>query len=168
MVDQHVSDLLVGVRSSLPAPKEYGMSERYKKIKIRVQQRRQEWLSDNGPCVSCGTWDNLEIDHIDPSTKEYEINRIWTRTQELRDYELAKCQALCNTCHIAKSTLEQKANKPTTHGSDKYYRDHECRCDICVSAYRQRLKVYRDKNKNKINSYAKNYYHKVIKVKENK
>ena len=43
------------------------MSERYQKIKTRVQQRRQEWLSDNGPCVSCGTWDNLEIDHIDPS-----------------------------------------------------------------------------------------------------
>jgi hypothetical protein len=144
------------------------MSERYQKIKILVQQRRQLCLSDNGPCVSCGTWDNLEIDHIDPSTKEYEINRIWTRNQELRDYELAKCPALCNTCHIAKSTLEQKNNKPTTHGSDKYYRDHKCRCDICVFAFRQRLKAYRDKSKDKLNSYARNYYHKVIKVKENK
>jgi hypothetical protein len=168
MVDQHVSDLLVGVRSSLPAPKGYGMSERYEKIKKRRNALRQEWISNNGPCAHCGTWDNLEIDHINPATKEYIINRIWQRTQEIRDYELAKCQALCNTCHIAKSTLEQKEKKPTTHGSDKYYRDHECRCDICVSAYRQRLKVYRNKNKSKINSYARNYYHKVIKVKENK
>ena len=160
MVDQHVSDLFVGVRFSLPAPKGYGMSERYDKVKKRRDARRQEWISNNGPCAHCGTWDNLEIDHIDSSSKEYEINRIWQRTQELRDYELAKCQALCNTCHVTKSTLEQKASKPTTHGSYKYYKTDKCRCEICVSAYRQRLKDYRDKNKDKINTYARNFYHK--------
>ena len=143
--------------------KGFSMPQKYEKVKTRTQQRRQEWLFNNGPCSHCGTWDKLEVDHIDPSTKEYEINRIWQRSQQIRDYELAKCQVLCNTCHITKSTLEQKAKKPVTHGSYKYYRKDKCRCNVCVSAYRKRLKIYRDNNKNRINTYAKNYYHKVRK-----
>jgi len=142
------------------------MSENYDKIRQRSQARRTQWIQENGPCVKCGTWDNLEIDHIDPSTKEYKITNIWRRSQQIRDYELAKCQALCNSCHIQKSTLEQKASKPVTHGSYKFYRKDKCRCEECVAAYRQRLKVYRDNNKHKVNDYAKNYYHTVIKVKK--
>ena len=79
---------------------------------------------------------------------------------------MAKCQALCKYCHIVKSTLEQKAAKPVTHGSYKFYRRDKCRCEECVTAYRKRLKVYRENNKDKVNNYAKNYYHTVIKVKK--
>jgi hypothetical protein len=128
--------------------------------------RRKEWIANNGPCAHCGSWDNLEVDHIDPSTKEYRISELWQRTKIIRDYELAKCQALCNSCHIVKSTLEQKAAKPVTHGSYKFYKRDKCRCEECVTAYRKRLKVYRENNKDKVNNYAKNYYHTVIKVKK--
>ncbi len=34
-----------------------------------IQNRRNKWLIDNGPCKKCGTWLNLEVDHIDPTTK---------------------------------------------------------------------------------------------------
>ena len=142
------------------------MPQTYDKIKQRVQARRLKWIADNGPCVKCGTWNNLEVDHIDPSTKEYKINKLWQRSQEIRDYELAKCQALCNTCHIQKSTLEQKSANPVNHGSYKSYRKYKCRCEICVAAMRKREQVYRQNNRHKMNAYALNYYHTVIKVKK--
>ena len=28
-----------------------------------MQRRRQAWLAENGPCVRCGSWDRLEVDH---------------------------------------------------------------------------------------------------------
>lgn len=28
---------------------------------------REQWLADNGPCSNCGSWADLEIDHIDPT-----------------------------------------------------------------------------------------------------
>lgn len=133
------------------------MSERYDQIKKRRDSRRQEWIANNGPCAYCGTWEKLEIDHIDPSTKEYEINRIWTRNEIIRNTELAKCQALCNTCHINKSTLEQKANKPVSHGSWNSYVRDKCRCDTCVIAHTKRINAYRTANRDRINSYHKNY-----------
>jgi hypothetical protein len=142
------------------------MSENYDKIRQRSQARRTQWIEENGPCVKCGTWDNLEVDHIDPSTKEYEIANIWRRSQYIRDHELAKCQTLCNSCHIEKSTFEQKAAKPVSHGSYKCYNKYKCRCDICVTAMRKRAKIYRQNNRDRMNAYAKNYYQTVIKVKK--
>ena len=65
-----------------------------------IKNRRQEWLSKNGPCKQCGTWENLEIDHIDP--KEKITHRIWSYNEEKRLKALAKCQVLCNECHIKK------------------------------------------------------------------
>jgi len=57
-----------------------------------------------GRCVECGATERLEFDHIDPRSKRFEI------ADKLAQYawphimvELAKCQLLCNTCHIAKS-----------------------------------------------------------------
>ena len=136
------------------------MPESNEKKYQRNKLRRAEWIAKNGPCVRCGTWDKLEVDHIDPLTKEHEIKYIWQRSEDVRNYELAKCQVLCNACHIEKSTMEQKANKPVTHGSYKYYRRDGCRCDICVFAQRKRLAQYREKNRTKLRDYARMRYHK--------
>lgn len=78
-----------------------------------MQQRRTDWILANGPCQICGSWDNLEVDHIDASQKELNPSAIWSRRQEIREAELAKCQVLCNPCHIAKSI----ANKECRRGS---------------------------------------------------
>ena len=34
-----------------------------------MAKRRAEWLKNNGPCVQCNSWENLEVDHINPKTK---------------------------------------------------------------------------------------------------
>lgn len=68
--------------------------------------RREQYLADKA-CVHCGSTSNLEVDHINPEEKEYRINNIWTRSEDIRTAELAKCQVLCHLCH-RKKTKEQR------------------------------------------------------------
>jgi hypothetical protein len=69
-----------------------------------VAARRAEWFAQNGPCVDCGTWENLELDHVSSAHKA--DNHVWSWRKERRDAELAKCVARCTSCHAAKSALE--------------------------------------------------------------
>lgn len=91
-----------------------------------IASRRREWLSANGPC-ECGSWENLEVHHINPAEKT--THRIWSWSEERRNAELAKCQPLCRECH----KKETKANY-VVHGKITRYRKG-CRCELCVSAY---------------------------------
>ncbi len=63
--------------------------------------RRKKWFKENGPCLKCGSWDSLQIDHRDPSQKV--SNSIWSWSKERRDMELDKCDILCSECHRKKT-----------------------------------------------------------------
>lgn len=72
-----------------------------------LARRRAEWFAGKR-CVHCGSDTHLEIDHIDPATKDPYLRRVhtnsfWSWSKERRDVELAKCQVLCHPCHIAKT-----------------------------------------------------------------
>lgn len=67
-----------------------------------LKKRRDAWIKENGPCRSCGSNDELEIDHVDPLKKEFKINFSSKKTTE----ELKKCQVLCNQCHKNKTIKE--------------------------------------------------------------
>lgn len=101
-----------------------------------TKRQRTDWLQQNGPCVKCGSWDRLEVDHIDPKMKS--THRIWTWSKARRAIELAKCQVLCYACHLAK-TIEQRG-RVTTHATVSMYKQG-CRCNACRCevAVRQRL-----------------------------
>jgi hypothetical protein len=84
--------------------KEY-LREYHKKWYISVvKRRREEWFRDNGPCVDCGSWERLELDHDDPSTKISHVVFSWGDAKRL--YELSKCRARCHKCHVKKSVRE--------------------------------------------------------------
>jgi hypothetical protein len=72
--------------------------------RIWLKARRDAYLSANGPCVKCGSAEDLEIDHIDPSQKV--THRIWSWRKERRDVELAKCQIICKECHKRKTAID--------------------------------------------------------------
>jgi len=55
-------------------------------------------------CVRCGTSEDLELDHIDRTTKV--SNNVWSWASARREAELAKCQVLCHDCHKKKSAKE--------------------------------------------------------------
>lgn len=107
----------------------------------RLQQRRREWLQENGPCKICGSWDRLEVDHVEPAAKSetlkrYHTNSIWSWSGARRIAELAKCQALCESCH--------KKKHQSRHGSDNRYATG-CRCEACRSAHADRIRAYRSR-----------------------
>jgi len=70
----------------------------------RVARRRTEWLTANGPCVDCGSWERLEVDHVDPALKV--SHRIWFWSERRLREELSKCVPRCFGCHLKKSALE--------------------------------------------------------------
>ena len=61
-----------------------------------------------GKCVECGCTEALEFDHIDPSTKSFNIASGYTKPKDILLGEVAKCQLLCNKCHIEKSKKDLK------------------------------------------------------------
>lgn len=60
-----------------------------------------------GKCVGCGASDTearLDFDHIDPTTKSFDVTAYITRNAVQAEIEaLSKCQLLCRKCHCAKT-----------------------------------------------------------------
>jgi len=61
-----------------------------------------------GKCVECVCTETLEFDHIDPSTKSFNIAAGYSKPKEDLLAEVAKCQLLCNKCHIEKTKKDSK------------------------------------------------------------
>ena len=84
----------------IPYQRDY--QKEYRRIK------RAEWFKNNGPCVKCGSWERLELDHINKADKT--THRIFGWGKVRFDAEVAKCQVLCFKCHRAKSGFERRKN----------------------------------------------------------
>lgn len=114
-----------------------------------LARRRKAWLEANGPCARCGSRENLEVDHIDRTQKV--SHHIWSWSAVRRDAELAKCQVLCQSCHIQKGRevgdQGSRRSVPKRHGSHRMYVYERCRCDPCRAWKRESNKAYQDKKK---------------------
>ena len=87
-------------RAALPENKE----RQRERLQNRKKLHKQKCLERLGSkCVRCGTTEKLEFDHIDKSTKEYQITSRLSCSLERLFEEVDKCQLLCNGCHIQKS-----------------------------------------------------------------
>lgn len=132
----------------------------------RRAQRRQRLVDlSGGKCEGrfyeeedgCGSTDRLEFDHIDPTTKLFnlsgkDLDRKWSLVVQ----EHAKCQLLCYQCHRTKTVqngetaggrnkLPDHRNWP--HGSMQRYTVNNCRCIDCKFAkalYRIKEIQYRE------------------------
>lgn len=65
-------------------------------------------FAENGPCRQCGSTEDLELDHIDPTTKI--SHAVWSWSEQRRAEELKKCQVLCHNYHETK-TLKQVSDE---------------------------------------------------------
>lgn len=84
------------------------------KRKAENYAKNRQYFIDKlgGQCVSCGTTDNLEFDHINPLDKSlnlsgYLASKNACQLEKVLE-EVNKCQLLCQECHIKK-----------THGPDR-------------------------------------------------
>lgn len=108
----------------------------------RYHARRKEFLEILGnKCVECGSTNELEFDHIDASTKSFEIGRMLNVSKARALEELAKCQILCKAHHKEKTEREAD-NKQVAHGGGLTGK-RNCYCDLCAPlkrAYRRQYK----------------------------
>jgi hypothetical protein len=88
---------------------------------------RKRWLETHGPCRGCGSWERLEVHHIDKSKKV--DHKVWSWAPERRDGELKKCEVLCFYCHKKNHAVERIIDHP--HGTRARY-DKGCRCSVCT------------------------------------
>lgn len=88
-----------------------------------------------GRCVRCGSEDDLEFDHVDPSKKSYSLMGRWSHGWEANLEELNKCQLLCESCH--------KDKHAPRHGTISMYRNRRCRCDECRKVWNQKTIEYK-------------------------
>lgn len=114
---------------------------------LRHYYRKRDKLIEmlGGSCISCGSTEKLQFDHINRSDKSFSISKWYGLSMELLRPELDKCQLLCEACHLVK-TKEVDGLK-SEHGKYSMYRHHGCRCDLCKKANRDQVKAWRSKQK---------------------
>lgn len=120
---------------------------RKKVAEYRAKRRKYAINKLGGKCNVCGSTEQLEFDHIDPTTKISTIAKIWTASKEVFEEELNKCQLLCKKCHKEKTKKEPSLppwNKNKwEHGSLTGYVGKKCRCDKCRKYYSDYRKLKR-------------------------
>lgn len=89
-----------------------------------IARRRKDWFDKNGPCVICGSMEQLELDHINPEDKITHV--VWSLSEGKRNLELSKCQVLCRTCHKRKTS---EYNRSRLKGKPNY-RDRTLRPEV--------------------------------------
>ena len=122
-------------------------TEYLKKYMLERYHKRMEHFHTllGNKCCICGSTENLDIDHIDPKSKQFTIAaKAASAPMAILLEELSKCQLLCRMCHNAK-TLENKGLKSAkgTHGTLSAYR--YCHCDLCRKAVADYTKERRNR-----------------------
>lgn len=97
----------------------------YKDVMVK---RRIAWFAENGPCVDCGSWENLELDHDDPETKV--DHAVWSWSDTRRAAELAKCKPRCHSCH-AKKSHKENLERDIWKDKRKVIEDEKALCSKC-------------------------------------
>jgi len=116
---------------------------RDRNLKYRQERKKKALNTLGSQCESCGTTDNLEFHHIDPSTKDFNLGNSWTKSWDRILAELEKCYLICYNCH--------RKEHESSHGTWARYTNHSCRCPECTDAMRQwyrkrKGKKWREKN----------------------
>ena len=77
----------------------------------------KEYLGNH--CVECGSIENLEFDHIDPTTKLFVVSTGYKYASKRFWDEVDKCQLLCTDCHLKKTRKELHVRIPWNKGLGK-------------------------------------------------
>ena len=116
----------------------------------RRLRRRQELIALlGGVCTRCGTCENLEFDHVDRTTREFNLSgKGLDKPWPVLLAEVAKCQLLCKPHHLEKTREYgdntgggwNKIDGPGgfQHGTEAGYMRGGCRCWDCRKARYER------------------------------
>lgn len=125
------------------------MKNEYMRLYMKERARKRVAAAKEqlgGKCVRCGSVDDLQFDHIDPTTKLFTLAKGSSFSEERWQAEVEKCQLLCQACHTAK-TLEDlgRLSAKDNHGTLSCYTHAKCRCELCKQARRDYQRKWRHK-----------------------
>ena len=102
-----------------------------------TREKALEYLGN--VCSRCGSVEELEFHHPDPTTKEFTISTKLSKLSWPRlVIELDKCVLLCKACH-------DEEHITWRHGTLSGYR--YCKCEECRKAKSEHHKAYMKKRK---------------------
>jgi hypothetical protein len=107
-----------------------------------IARRRAEWFADK-MCTVCGSTIDLELHHVDPSSKV--SHSIWSWSQSRRDAEAAKCEVLCSFHHEIET--RKYVQRDITHGTHTKGYARGCRCQLCTKAHAEYARQWRKNRK---------------------
>jgi len=85
------------------ANKELHNKRRYSNERTRRKGlRKLVREAKNKPCSDCGNehpYFVMDMDHLDPRTKKFDLGNPWNHTEEAVKAEIAKCEVVCANCH---------------------------------------------------------------------
>jgi hypothetical protein len=104
-----------------------------------------------GACAQCGSTEDLEIDHVDPSVKSFTIASAgWKKSWEILKAELQKCQLLCSQHHRVKTS----GDLGVPHGGGKSGKmawvngkRRGCPCELCTARRREYNATFRPRRR---------------------
>ena len=118
-------------------------------LKTYKKNKETVWRTLGNKCARCGCNHDLQLDHIDPRTKKFDITQKLSSKLGPLWEEIHKCQLLCESCHREKNKEDQKVIQMkrreffhTEHRFDPILQEHMC--DITI-----------DQNKKNGRSYVK-------------
>ena len=87
---------------------QYTKSAERIRTKYETFKSRLDYLKREVGCVDCGTKEGrLDYDHVDPTTKLFEIAGAYTRSDEMVAAEISKCVVRCVGCHLKRHHKER-------------------------------------------------------------
>lgn len=94
-----------------------------------------------GVCAECGSKNDLQFHHRDPSTKSFDIGKkMLSMSWQNLKVELDKCFLMCKECHKA-----HHATAKGTHGTLSSYR--YCKCSVCKQVKSEYNRAYKQKRR---------------------
>lgn len=91
-----------------------------------------------GVCAQCGSTEDLQFDHIDRLTKSFVVLAAWNKSDDVVLPEMAKCQLLCKSCHLVKTSSEVSV----PHGGGLTGKK-SCECGLCAPLKRAYSREYK-------------------------
>ena len=116
-------------------------------LKNYRKNKEKVWMALGNKCARCGCKYDLQIDHIDPFTKKFDVTRKLSSKLGPLWEEIYKCQLLCKSCHKEKTKEDQKSiQKKRRKFIDLDYRFdpilQEYMRDICIDDSKKDGKAY--------------------------
>lgn len=134
----------------------WSKEERRKYMNDRYREQMDSFIQFlGGRCAKCGEVQGLNIDHVDPSAKSFDVGKLWGKGKlHLVFGELKKCQLLCDQCNRKKTdadlagiarrkVVEKNGPDGFVHGTFYAWMQKKCPCEVCYSAKRE---WHRDRN----------------------